>query len=520
MANKENASQPVEGVPVNPSRDVVDTSWDIPPLSFPGSEPIPKEFYEDSADGVSSSSTPLVSIPELTDIPHVPVENLSFEASENAGASDTQSTMVQNGTAPSDASEETQAATQALPLDTGTLNDDAQGMSASDADALTQVLGSAVEPPTEIEDLEQLAEEDPEHDPLKTVPAQPKKEPSSKGKHTAIAIIAAIVAAVVAATGILVVRNKIDNKEKRAAIAVCQKAKDKYLDASKKLQDAVKQAADLQNTASNQVADATTIEQLNKAVNKAQNLDAASDCSVLQSETTLRTHARNMSKQVGAIKKQTKAVTTAATAVASSKKALNVTKTNASLRKAIADARTLLADSEGAVADESTRDALAKAIDAAQKLIDGKSTDVTAMQNASKALSSSSDAVNKSVEEQAAATAQANANSNSDSNLNTDTGTTNQPGYQPDYSYIRQLGPTTGGSQGGGNLNGGNQSGGNSGGNGESGQGNGSNTGGSQSSANQGDNGGTEDNPGGANQGDNGGTGDSPNGDSGESDSE
>ena len=495
MANKENASQPVEGVPVNPSRDVVDTSWDIPPLSFPGSEPIPKEFYEDSEDGVSSSSTPLVSIPELTDIPHVPVENLSFEASENAGASDIQSTMVQNGTAPSDAPEETQAATQALPLDTGTLNDDAQGMSASDADALTQVLGSAVEPPTEIEDLEQLAEEDPEHDPLKTVPAQPKKEPSSKGRHTAIAIVAAIVAAVVAATGILVVRNKIDNKEKRAAIAVCQKAKDKYSDASRKLQDAVKQATDLQNTASNQVADTTTIEQLNKAVNKAQNLDAASDCSVSQSETALRTHARNMSKQVGAIKKQTKAVTTAATAVASSKKALNVTKTNASLRKAIADARTLLADSEGAVADESTRDALAKAIDAAQKLIDGKSTDVAAMQNASKALSSSSDAVNKSVEEQAAATAQANANSNSDSNLNTDTGTTNQPGYQPDYSYTRQPGSTTGGNQGGGNPPNGGTS---------------DNPGG----ANRDDNGGTSDNPGGANQGDNGGTGDSPNGDS------
>ena len=450
MANKENASQPVEGVPVNPSRDVVDTSWDIPPLSFPGSEPIPKEFYEDSEDGVSSSSTPLVSIPELTDIPHVPVENLSFEASENAGASDIQSTMVQNGTAPSDAPEETQAATQALPLDTGTLNDDAQGMSASDADALTQVLGSAVEPPTEIEDLEQLAEEDPEHDPLKTVPAQPKKEPSSKGRHTAIAIVAAIVAAVVAATGILVVRNKIDNKEKRAAIAVCQKAKDKYSDASRKLQDAVKQATDLQNTASNQVADTTTIEQLNKAVNKAQNLDAASDCSVSQSETALRTHARNMSKQVGAIKKQTKAVTTAATAVASSKKALNVTKTNASLRKAIADARTLLADSEGAVADESTRDALAEAIDAAQKLIDGKSTDINAMQNASEALSSSSDAVNRSVEEQAAATAQANANSNSDSNLNTDTGTTNQPGY----SYTWQPGLNIGGSQGGGNPGG------------------------------------------------------------------
>ena len=504
MTNKENASRSVKGVPVNPSRDVVDTSWDIPPLSFPGSEPIPKEFYEDSAEGVSSSSTPLVSIPELTDIPYVPVENLSFDAPETTESPDTQGTMVQNGTAPSDAPEETQVVTQTLPLNAGTLTDDAQGMSASDADALTQVLDSAVEPSTEIEDLEQLAEEDPEHDPLKTVPAQPKKEPSSKSKHTALAIIAAVAAAVIAVTSILVVRNKIDTKEKRAAVSVCQKAKDRYFDASKKLQDTVKQAADLQKTASNQVADATTIERLNKAINKAQNLEAASDCSVFQSETALRTHARNMSKQVGAIKKQTKAVTTAATAVASSKKALSVTKTTVSLQKAIADARTLLANSEGAVADESTRDALAKAIDAAQKLIDGKSTDITAMQNASKTLSSSSDAVNQSVNEQAAANAQANANSNSDSNLNTDTGTTKQP----DYSYTGQ--PESGAGPGGNNPNGGSQGGGN--GDGGANQGGNNPNGGSQG-GNQGGNnpnGGSQgggNGDGGANQGDNSDTG-------------
>ena len=54
------------------------------------------------------------------------------------------------------------------------------------------------------------------------------------------------------------------------------------------------------------------------------------------------------------------------------------------MQKTIADAKTLLDGSAGQVADESTRDALAKAIDAAQKLLDGKSTDVAAMQNASK----------------------------------------------------------------------------------------------------------------------------------------
>ena len=97
-------------------------------------------------------------------------------------------------------------------------------------------------------------------------------------------------------------------------------------------------------------------------------------------------------------------------------------------------AKTLLDGSAGQVADESTRDALAKAIDAAQKLLDGKSTDVAAMQNASKVISSTSDGVNKSVAEQTAANAQSNTNSN------TNNGTTNRR-----YTYTWQFGPSTSG---------------------------------------------------------------------------
>jgi len=183
-----------------------------------------------------------------------------------------------------------------------------------------------------------------------------------------------------------------------------------------------------------QGADAATIDQLTQAVTKAQNLKTVGGCSVLLSETTLRAHARSMSKQISNIKEQAKAVTAAATAVAASKRALEVNKTTAALQKTIADAKTLLDGSAGQVADESTRDALAKAIDAAQKLLDGKSTDVTAMQNASKVISSTSDGVNKSVAEQTAANAQSNTNSN------TNNGTTNRR-----YTYTWQFGPSTSG---------------------------------------------------------------------------
>lgn len=279
----------------------------------------------------------------------------------------------------------------------------------------------------------------------------------------------------VAIAGVIVVRNRINSKEQRAAVAVCEKAKSKYSKANEKLQNAIEQATSLQGTAANQVADAATIDQLAQAVTKAQNLKTVGGCSVLLSETTLRAHARSMSKQISNIKEQTKAVTAAATAVDASKRALEVNKTTAALQKAIADAKTLLDGSAGQVADESTRDALAKAIDAAQKLLDGKSTDVTVMQNASKVISSTSDGVNKSVAEQTAANAQSNTNSN------TNNGTTNRR-----YTYTWQFGPGSGNGVNGGGSTGGN--GGSTGGNGDS-NGNGGSTGGNGGNGDSNDNG-------------------------------
>ena len=351
-----------------------------------------------------------------------------------------------------------------------------------------------------ITDLEELAAEDPEHDPLKTIPVAPKEPSADKWK--IIAIVAAIAAVAVAIAGVIVVRNRINSKEQRAAVVVCEKAKSKYSKANEKLQNAIEQATSLQGTAANQVADAATIDQLTQAVTKAQNLKTVGGCSVLLSETTLRAHARSMSKQISNIKEQTKAVTAAATAVYASKRALEVNKTTAALQKTIADAKTLLDGSAGQVADESTRDALAKAIDAAQKLLDGKSTDVTAMQNASKVISSTSDGVNKSVAEQTAANAQSNTNSN------TNNGTTNRR-----YTYTWQFGPGSGNGVNGGGSTGGNNNGGSTGGNGDStGNGNGGSTGGNGGSndGNGGSTGGNGDSNGnGGSTGGNGGNGDS-----------
>lgn len=482
MATENDDSRSMNGILSNISRDVVDTSWDIPPLTFPKLQPTDSE-EADGADGASlaeprtiassvpaQTEQPVSAAPTIADIPSMPLDTIDFD----------------DAVAPADAEE-----TATLPpLVSSTDEQDVEATQAFDtSDGIT--------------DLEELAAEDPEHDPLKTIPVAPKEPSADKWK--IIAIVAAIAAVAVAIAGVIVVRNRINSKEQRAAVVVCEKAKSKYSKANEKLQNAIEQATSLQGTAANQVADAATIDQLTQAVTKAQNLKTVGGCSVLLSETTLRAHARSMSKQISNIKEQTKAVTAAATAVYASKRALEVNKTTAALQKTIADAKTLLDGSAGQVADESTRDALAKAIDAAQKLLDGKST-VTAMQNASKVISSTSDGVNKSVAEQTAANAQSNTNSNT--NSNTGNGTTNRR-----YTYTWQFGPGSGNGVNGGGSTGGNNNGGSTGGNGDStGNGNGGSTGGNGGSndGNGGSTGGNGDSNGnGGSTGGNGGNGDS-----------
>ncbi len=466
MATENDDSQSMNGILSNISRDVVDTSWDIPPLTFPKLQPTDSE-EADGADETplaeprtiassvpAQTEQPVSAAPTIADIPSMPLDTIDFD----------------EAVAPADAEE-----TATLPpLVSSTDEQDAEATQAFDTSGIT--------------DLEELAAEDPEHDPLKTIPAAPK-EPSAD-KRKIIAIVAAIAAMAVAIAGVIVVRNHINSKEQRAAVAVCEKVKSKYSKANEKLQNAIEQATSLQGTAANQVADAATIDQLTQAVTKAQNLKTVGGCSVMLSETTLRAHARSMSKQISNIKEQTKAVTAAATAVAASKRALEVNKTTAALQKAIADAKTLLDGSAGQVADESTRDALAKAIDAAQKLLDGKSTDVAAMQNASKVISSTSDGVNKSVAEQTAANAQSNTNN----------GTTNRR-----YTYTWQFGLGSGNGVNGGGSSGGN-GGSNGGGNGGSNDDNGGSNGNGNGGSNGGGNGGSNDDNGGSNGNGNGGS--------------
>ena len=150
MATENDDSQSMNGILSNISRDVVDTSWDIPPLTFPKLQPTDSE-EADGADETSlaeprtiassvpaQTEQPVSAAPTIADIPSMPLDTIDFD----------------EAVAPADAEE-----TATLPpLVSSTDEQDAEATQAFDAsDGIT--------------DLEELAAEDPEHDPLKTIPS-------------------------------------------------------------------------------------------------------------------------------------------------------------------------------------------------------------------------------------------------------------------------------------------------------------------------------------------------------------
>ena len=157
MATENDDSQSMNGILSNISRDVVDTSWDIPPLTFPKLQPTDSE-EADGADEASlaeprtiassvptQTEQPVSAAPTIADIPSMPLDTIDFD----------------DAVAPADAEE-----TATLPpLVSSTDEQDAEATQAFDTSG-------------GITDLEELAAEDPEHDPLKTIPVAPK-EPSA-----------------------------------------------------------------------------------------------------------------------------------------------------------------------------------------------------------------------------------------------------------------------------------------------------------------------------------------------------
>ncbi|OSG96455.1 sugar-binding domain-containing protein [Bifidobacterium adolescentis] len=261
---------------------------------------------------------------------------------------------------------------------------------------------------SDITDLEKLAEDDPEHDPLKTIPASPEKP--SPIKKIVVGSVAAVAVIVIIVGGVFVVRAKKEAQQESAAIAMCEKARSKYSEANEILSKAIRKAETSQKLTDSQVADASTLTKLRQSVKQGEQFGAASECSTSLAQSVLQSRARSMSKHSNDMKEQAATIIADVKSVEDSKKTLEANQIRDALGQSVSGARTLLDSSAWQVADNSTRDALSQAIDAAQKLIDGNSVDAKAMQEASKAISTASDAVNasmKAAQEAAAAQAQA-----------------------------------------------------------------------------------------------------------------
>ncbi|WP_244609468.1 FIVAR domain-containing protein [Bifidobacterium moukalabense] len=390
MGNDEHDSKPVEGILDSGSRDIVDTLWDIPPLSFPESEPIAEEPFPTGRRVVSSNG----------------------KDESDTGAGDTAVLAAAPPAADANVAGTTDAA-ETVPLaNLRSIVDAPSTIPLFDMPPVSNAADVTTKVTEPIEDISK----DPEHDPLKLVPVTPKRSHTNQ----IIAGVAAAVVVVAVVIGLLLWHNRQTSQARHEAVITCERAEKKYDSANASMAAALKKATALQGTTASQVMDAQTLTKLNDAIADAQNMKTVGSCEASQSDSALRQHARSMSKQLSGIKEATETLTAATTAVTDSKAAKTkqdvIDQTRTSLRNAIDSAQELLDGSLYKVADNATRVALENAISAAQALIDGNSTDTKAMQDAVSDITTASDDVNASIAAQNQANAQSQTNMNGGTN--------------------------------------------------------------------------------------------------------
>lgn len=216
----------------------------------------------------------------------------------------------------------------------------------------------------------------------------------SKGKRNAVILAIAVIAVVVAAVagGVALWRGSQTSRHE-TAVSDCTQAAKQYNTAKKALDEALSSAKSLQSVADAQVNDGETLKQLKQQLDVAKQFSTAPSCAASQSTATLNTNTKAMNEQVSDMTGSTKSLNKAVKAASASK----AVKDLQSLKDAVATAQDLMDSSKGAVSDESTRSALQEAIDAANALISKNSTDDAAITSALSALRSASDKVENSM---------------------------------------------------------------------------------------------------------------------------
>lgn len=398
--------------------DVVDTFWDIPPITFSEVESAVERGEASDAAYAQVAATSMTTATSSTPVSDTPTVNLRVEdfpnsagkhisGAENDSASSCEPDSTSFSTATLDFTQSADASPSAertvsfaSPVESDTSADSTMPLFVdSSASASTAFIPESLPMPDDLSDME-----NDEHDPLKLVPVSPKK---SHRKTIIITVaIVAIVALVAAGVGFGVwQRQQYDqglerNEQHRTALSMCKKSSRAYEKAVKEYKAALKNAKSLQNVKSDQVSDAKTLTTLQSAVKDAQNLTTVGECSADLSNAELRQRSKAMNKQLPTLQSQSKTLNDSATAVTNSQKAKEKQDNADALKKlesAINNAQSLLDNSLYQVADDSTRVTLQSAIDHALELFNGNSTDTNAIEQSITDLQTASDDVNASM---------------------------------------------------------------------------------------------------------------------------
>lgn len=398
--------------------DVVDTFWDIPPITFSEVESAVERGEASDAAYAQVAATNMTTATSSTPVSDAPTVNFRVEdfpnsagkhisGAENDSASSFESDSTSSSTATLDFTQSADASPSAertvsfaSPVELASSADSTMPLFVdSPASASTAFMPESLPMPDDLSDME-----NDEHDPLKLVPVPPKKS----HRKTIIITVAIVAVVVLVAVGVgfgVWQRQQYDqglerNEQHRTALSMCKKSSKAYEKAVKEYKAALKNAKSLQNVKSDQVSDAKTLTTLQSAVKDAQNLTTVGECSADLSNAELRQRSKAMNKQLPTLQSQSKTLNDSATAVTNSQKAKEKQDNADALKKleaAINNAQSLLDNSLYQVADDSTRVTLQSAIDHALELFNGNSTDTNAIEQSITDLQTASDDVNASM---------------------------------------------------------------------------------------------------------------------------
>lgn len=405
MGSEEHPELNADGSPKEQApRDIVDTFWDIPPISFAdGLNAGTVSSSSDSAPKLNQTPTPPV-VPSFEEILHWPSTGTSSSAPTDephhvGGTTFSADTPTMAGSK-ADSNRlipplfvpPTRSATASTPaVDHGT-------------DDLSIDFSAIEHNATPVEEPQESTVSGGSGSRANARTAA-QATPRKRGKVIAIAATVAVVVAASAVAGGLWWRGKQQTQEElqlhRTALAACTDAARKFSTAQAALNKAITDAKSTQSITADQVADASTVDALNKAVGSVKTVDAVA-CKSSDSTTALNQLAKTAQNQTKTATSSTKTITDAVQAVNASKSAKDTANVQQTLQAKIDEAQTLLYNSGGAVDDNQTRVTLETDIANANTVLAQQGNDTQAMQDALNALDTSMQSVNTSMANYAA----------------------------------------------------------------------------------------------------------------------